>query len=317
MTPSAQHRDPPELALVVVAGSRPLRLRWLLNALEDQAGAPGRLEVIVVCPAGRRDPLATDHPLVAEGAARVLEVPASSSTVARNLGWRAARAPLVGFADEDTRPPRDWVKRALDDAARTPDAVIAGGLVPDPFEDSGFLALVHESRRTRPGDPLAPLAGSVWPRWLLEALDGLEEAAPDETAAAADLVARAREHGARIVPAAGLVLYDSVRSLGPGTPAGAFTAGGGLAWAVRRHPSLRAELALGVFRRPSHAALAAAVFAASLAPRRVAVAAVAFPLVVATASGLPPRRVLGRGLREGAEMAALAAGSARHRTLVL
>jgi hypothetical protein len=86
---------------------------------------------------------------------------------------------------------------------------------------------------------------------------------------------------------------------------------------VRRHPSLRAELALGVFRRPSHAALAAAALATLLAPRRVAVGALAFPLVVATVSGLPPRRVLGRGLREGAEMAALAAGSARHRTLVL
>jgi hypothetical protein len=311
----------PEIAVVVVAGERALRLLWLLNALEDQAGGPARFEAIVVAPPGRRDADVEAHPLVARGTARFVDAPSASPAVARNLGWRAAGAPLVAFVDEDTRPGGDWIDRALAHAAARPGAVVAGALASDPLEGARLHAPLHDTRWADAGEPFAPLAGSVWPRSVLEGLGGLDETAPDEDAATADLLARAAGRGTEVAAAPDLVLYDSVRILRPRAAMRSLAATGGLPWAIRRHPSLRADLALRVFRRRSHAALAVALAGAALAPRRPALAALALPWALATVRGLPPAampaRLVRRGLREAAEMVVLAAGSARHRALVL
>ena len=40
--------SPPDVSVVVPSHARRLRLRWLLNALEEQTLAPERFEVIVV-----------------------------------------------------------------------------------------------------------------------------------------------------------------------------------------------------------------------------------------------------------------------------
>ncbi|MDQ3936983.1 MAG: glycosyltransferase family 2 protein, partial [Actinomycetota bacterium] len=66
--------EAPDIAVVVPSHDRPLRLRWLLNALEEQTLAPGRFEVIVAHDS--RDPeteaLLRDHPLAAGGTLRHL-----------------------------------------------------------------------------------------------------------------------------------------------------------------------------------------------------------------------------------------------------
>lgn len=46
---------------------------------------------------------------------------AHGPAAARNAGWRAARAPIVAFTDDDTLPDRDWLDRGIEgfDDART------------------------------------------------------------------------------------------------------------------------------------------------------------------------------------------------------
>ena len=62
----------PELTVVVASHDRPLRLRWLLNALADQTLERGRWEVAVGhdCSGAAREEterLLGDHPLAHEG----------------------------------------------------------------------------------------------------------------------------------------------------------------------------------------------------------------------------------------------------------
>jgi glycosyltransferase involved in cell wall biosynthesis len=111
----------PRLSVVIPSRGRPLRLRWLLNALEEQTLARDAFEVLVVHDDDYGDLLAA-HPL----AVREIVAPPSGPAVKRNLGWRAAQAPLVVFTDNDTRPPADWLEHVLTAAGRHPGAIIQG-----------------------------------------------------------------------------------------------------------------------------------------------------------------------------------------------
>jgi hypothetical protein len=303
----------PEIAVAVAAGPRPLRLRWLLNALEEQEGAA--FEVVVARRPGTGGEAAWDHPLLDGERGRVVDVPAGTEAAALDAAWRAASAPLAAFMDEHVRPPAGWLAHAVGGARAG--AVLAGRLEPDPLERSLLFAPFHRTREVVPGSPLAPAAGTVWPREVLEALGGLDPGAPTADLAGADLLARARRAGVAVRADADLALYDAVL---PGD-AGRVLADGRLAWLLRRHPGLRAALPLRAFRSRSHAGLALALAGAALARRRPAALALGLPWAAATARGLPAREVPGRlarrAVRDGVEMAALAAGSVRYGAPVL
>ena len=133
MTPDAG-RTPrgdasPRVSVVIPSRGRSLRLRWLLNALEEQTLPPEDFEVIVAHDDDYGDVLAS-HPL----GVRELVAPPSGPAAKRNLGWRAARAPLVLFTDNDTRPPRDWLANVLAAAEDHPGAIVQGATRPDPDE---------------------------------------------------------------------------------------------------------------------------------------------------------------------------------------
>ena len=104
----------PEISVVVPSHNRRLRLRWLLNALEEQTLARERWEVVIATTNEELAAIVRDHPL---GARHVLPH-ASSPAAQRNAGWRAARAPLILFTDDDCRPDPRWVERMLGAAGR-------------------------------------------------------------------------------------------------------------------------------------------------------------------------------------------------------
>jgi hypothetical protein len=99
-----------------------------------------------------------------------------------------------------------------------------------------------------------------------------------------------------------------------------------LAYVVKRHPELRRDCFLRVFWKPGHARVALAVAGIAGARRRPALAALALPYLVPEL-GRRGRRpvdvavaaleVPGRAVNELAELATMAAGSLRHRTVVL
>src|SRR4051794_37320240 len=107
----------PEIAVVVASHDRPLRLRWLLEALSDQTLERDRFEVVVAhdSTGPETDALLQAHPLAEHGTLRRIRRPPGSSPPGanRNAAWRAARAPTVVFTDDDCRPPREWLAKAL------------------------------------------------------------------------------------------------------------------------------------------------------------------------------------------------------------
>src|SRR4051794_39793601 len=133
----------PRLTVAVASHERPLRLRWLLNALEEQTLAREDFEVVVCFDdAGEESArLLAEHPL----GVRALRLAPGTGRPSRqrNAAWRAASAPAVLFTDDDCRPPADWLARAPEAIDRAPGAGVQGGGRPDPHEGMGPLRPPH------------------------------------------------------------------------------------------------------------------------------------------------------------------------------
>ncbi|HYD56791.1 MAG TPA: glycosyltransferase [Burkholderiales bacterium] len=80
----------PAVSVVVPTCGRPELLGRCLAALERQTLDRARFEIVVVEDKLREGP-----------------------AVARNRGWRLARAPIVAFTDDDTEPDPDWLRYGL------------------------------------------------------------------------------------------------------------------------------------------------------------------------------------------------------------
>lgn len=114
----------PQVSVVIATRARPALLARGLGALARQTLAPGAFEVVVVDDgphAVTRDVVTVAARAWPQIAWRYLEGGTPHGpAVARNRGWRAARAPVVAFTDDDTVALRDWLARgieAMDDHA--------------------------------------------------------------------------------------------------------------------------------------------------------------------------------------------------------
>jgi GT2 family glycosyltransferase len=315
----------PEVSVVVPSHERPLRLRWLLNALEEQSLARDRWELVVVhdCRGESSEELLRTHPLRADGTLRHLRLPAGTGTPGRqrNAGWRDAQAPLVTFTDDDCRPDPRWLEELLAAARANGGAIVQGATRPDPFE-SEILAAPHA--RTIEVDPPGPFAQTcniLYPRALLEGAGGFVESL--QSGEDADLAERCLAAGAQYVGAPNAVVFHAVES---STLIGAIRRSArwqDLAYVVKHHPHVRERLELRVFWRRSHLLLALGLGAVA-APRLAPALALPYLQEVLTRRGTGKRALLrattelpGRLAIDLAEMATLARGSARHRTLFL
>jgi glycosyltransferase involved in cell wall biosynthesis len=300
------------LAVVVASHERPIRLRWLLNALEEQTVRD--FEVVVAHDGGpdsETERLLREHPVVTrhvtfEGARGPAEL--------RNAAWRASTAPFVAFTDDDCRPPETWVERAL--AAARDDAIVQGTTRPDP-DEAGLLTAPHA--RTQWIDPPtahAQTCNIVYPRGLLEREGGFDERGFGTCAAEdTDLAWRS---GAPIVPAPDVLTFHCVEPMGL---RGALR----IAWRwrqlpklVRRHPGLRRHMPLPVLWKRRHG-----LFLLALLTRHP-LAVLAWAVDALPSYGASPRGVVraatelpGQAAVDAVEVAGLALGSVKHRTLFL
>src|SRR5256885_6545214 len=110
-------RASPAVSVVVASHARHLRLRWLLNALEEQTLEHAGWEAVVV---HDYDPATAErvidrHPLARRGVVRHLAIVPGTGSPARqrNVGWRAAASELVAFTDDDCRPEPEWLEPPL------------------------------------------------------------------------------------------------------------------------------------------------------------------------------------------------------------
>jgi GT2 family glycosyltransferase len=319
----------PEVSVVVASHERPIRLRWLLNGLEQQSAGRDRWELVVVhdCRADTSEQLLREHPLREEGTLRHVRLPPGTGSPGRqrNVGWREARAPLIAFTDDDCRPDGEWLDRLLDAARSQPGAIVQGAVRPDPFEIELLKAPHARTIEVVPPGPFAQTCNVLYPRALLERVGGFEEQllSGEDT----DLFERARATGAGYVGAADALVYHAVES---STLLGAIRRGlrwQHLAYVVKHHSHVRERLELRVFWRRSHMLLALAL-AGSAATGRVpllpALLAVPYVRQGLRRHGTRPRARLraaielpGRLAIDLAEMLTLARGSVRYRTVFL
>lgn len=190
----------PRIAVVVASHDRAYRLSLLLEALRRQTLPRDDFEVVIVDD-GSQDAtprLLADAERAGDLDLRVLRrEPAGGPAKARNLGWRAARAPLIAFTDDDCRPTTGWLEAYLAAAAETPGDVLQGKVLKDPEQMNALNPFAH-TFEVHGYDQGFATANMLYPRELLERLGGFDESFPDAAGEDTDLGWRAIESGATI-----------------------------------------------------------------------------------------------------------------------
>lgn len=256
------------VSVVVPTHDRPGGLARVLEALRAQTLAAEAFEVVVVDdgagPETRRLLDELDDPRVTV----VRRDEARGPAAARNAGWKAARAPLVAFTDDDCRPSSRWLEALLAVATgHGGRCFVQGPVVPDPADGPSDGPFSHTLRVASLG-PWWETANILYPRAALESAGGFDEqhySGPggEDT----DLGWCAIEAGWEPVWAGDAVVHHAVTRLGP---RGKLR----LAWrwdetmlVFRRHPALRRELVAGLFWSPNHWWLLRALVALALPSR--------------------------------------------------
>jgi GT2 family glycosyltransferase len=315
--------------VAVASRRRPVRLRWLLNALAEQDFPADRFEVVVAhdptCAATAA--LLRSHALAATGQLRGVSFPPGNSLAAagRNAAWQAADAAIILFTDDDCRPARDWITRALAAAGDDGRTVVQGRTIPDPDETVTLLGAPWTSTvLTSPPTPWAETCNIAYPRPLLEQLGGLESGMGmgEDT----DLWLRARDAGARLVADPEMLVYHAVHATGLLRAVRSTSRWRDVAWLAKRHPEVRRDMSALVWWKREHAALTAAWLGVALSrrDRRAALAGLPWVILSLAHRGYTPRGIArsiselpGRALIDSAEMLTMIEGSMRHRTLLL
>jgi glycosyltransferase involved in cell wall biosynthesis len=253
----------PRVSVVVATRNRCQRLVALLASLGEQTLRD--FEVIVVDD-GSTD--ATAAVLATLEGVRVLRHEASlGPAAARNAGWRAARAPIVAFTDDDCRAAPEWLEAGVREVEAAGGGVVVQGRVEkDPEQLDALTPFAHwyEVHDANQGFPTCNI---FYERALLERLGGFDEetfkrAAGEDT----DLGWRAVEAGASVVFAPNALVWHGIVPIGPMARLRATQRWTDTIVNYRRHPGLKPYR--GVFWRHNHYELARFLIALAL-PRRL------------------------------------------------
>jgi len=183
-----------------------------LDALTRQTLPPGAYEVIIVDDEPNHNTL---H-LVAGWRARTVErgprlvyLPNSGQhgpAAARNLGWRAAQAPIVAFTDDDTVPAVTWLAQGLGAFDEQVDVLCGRIEMPVPRKLTDYQ---REARRLETAEFVA--ANCFCRKSILERLDGFDERFTEPCREDSDLYFRLLGIGARIARAPEALVVHPLR----------------------------------------------------------------------------------------------------------
>ena len=313
----------PVVSVVCATYRRPEQLGRLLAALAEQdLGLPFE---VVVSDDGSGD-LAGTRALVAASPldVRLLEHPVNrGQAAARNDGWRAARAEVVAFTDDDCQPSPGWLRAGLAGMAAG-DVVVVGRVDPDPAQAGrrgpwSRSLTVHDAR-------FMQTANAFYRRADLEAVGGFDEAlrrGGEDT----DLGMRVLGLGRRSLFAdEALVLHDVRPGSAWQLARESATKWTDLPLVLRKHPELRASAAhRRWFWKRSHPATLVALAGLVASPLQPLSLLLVLPWVADRTWRHPPygprrgrlRRLPGAFLVDTAEVLGCVRGSIRHRSLLL
>ena len=203
----------------------------------------------------------------------------------------------------------------------TPGSVVQGKTRPDPLESELLRAPHVRTLHIEPVNAYRQTCNILYPRALLERLDGFDE----QAVAGEDvgLSLRAERAGAKIVAAPDALVYHAVESHSLPGIVRQNLKWRYLAYLVKNHPEFRRELTLGVFWDEDHMLITAAAAGALGARRHPVLGVLAAPWLVSAfrrrgrSAPVAAGELPGAAIRQFAEVLGLAAGSVRHRTLLL
>ena len=253
--------------MVVATHERSALLRRLVAALEAQRDAPP-FEVVIVDDGSKDDTWAVLGELGAQSSVplRPLRLDENRGpATARNVGWRAATAPLIAFTDDDCTPQPGWM-RALGTALTTYDIAL-GATEPDPAQEENRGPFSH-TMRIKGESGYYPTCNVGYRRDVLERAAGFDERFRYAYGEDADLAWRAKEAGARSTFVADAVVLHDIRPGSVRSYLADLRRRSGVVVLAGLHPGMRSLLHRGIFFRPSHptALVAAAGIAAAIAP---------------------------------------------------
>jgi glycosyltransferase involved in cell wall biosynthesis len=319
----------PELTVVVPSHDRPLRLRWLLNALERQTLDKSLWEVVVGHDSSgpETEELLTTHPLAKAGVLRHVALAPGTAPPGRNrnAALKLARGATVVFTDDDCRPPEQWLETVRAAVERNPGSIIQGRVEGDPIEYTMRHSPYPRSQYfPKVPRPWAECCNIVYPRELIEQVGGfVEDLYHGEDM---DLNVRVREQtGAPYVGDEEMLTYHAIEEGWVLTRMKAAQSWRDLPLLVKRRPELRAHFPLGYFWKRTHVWLLVALLGLKLERRNPLWAVLLIPWYAQWEprhGGIRGRirhlmELPGWAAIDAAEIVAMARGSVEHRTLML
>jgi cellulose synthase/poly-beta-1,6-N-acetylglucosamine synthase-like glycosyltransferase len=301
---SAQSPSAPAVSVVIPTVDRIDLLERCLRGLAAQQDVD--FEVLVVHD-GNCDIIRLLDRWVDELALRALEVEVRGAAAKRNAGWRAARAPIIAFTDDDCEPAPGWLREVasqLDDEAIAlvqgkvlahPDDVQVGGLFARTIEVTGALETF-------------PNANLVYRRASLEAVNGYDErlSSGEDTDLAWRILALGGE--AKFLDSA--LVWHAVRPVDFAGHLRSLPRWAALPEVVRRHPQLRALTYRRYFWKDTHPKAWLSLLGLVIAPHHPVALLLALP-------HLRARRHPSLIVSDWAECLVMAVGSLRWRAILL
>jgi glycosyltransferase involved in cell wall biosynthesis len=314
--------EAPLVGVVVATRNRSRRLAELLESLRSQTLDPGYVELVVV-----DDASTDDTPAVLDLARRewgprltvIRRASAGGPGAARNDGWRAARAPLIAFTDDDCRADPGWLAAGLKAALANPGSFVQGRTQPISDELAGEGPYSRTLRVDAEG-PYYQTCNMFYPRPLLERLDGFRALRSGEDT---ELAWRAMEAGWSSAWEPGARVEHAVLDRGPLGNLRFALSWSDAMYNLARHPGVRnAVMGGGLFWKPSHRLLALAAVGALLGVRHRPALLMAAPYVVHLTRrrgepGVALRHLPYLALYDVVETVATVRGAVRHRVPVV
>jgi GT2 family glycosyltransferase len=282
----------PIVSVVAATHNRADRLKRLLDALQAQSIGVERFEVMIVDDGSRDETPRVLADAATRGDMRLTafrQDPAGGPAKARNRGWRAATAPLVAFTDDDCRPEATWLESLLKAHDGAEGRIVQGQTLPDPTEEHNLGPFAKTLRLTELTAHFET-CNILYPRELLQRLDGFDEGYPAPAGEDTDLGRRAVKQGATVIFTPEAVVYHAVFEGGWSDQVRIAKLATDDLRAYKMSPDLRELLPQRIFYRRSHPMMFQALLALAIARKSPAALAFTAPYLLNVAGRVRARQ---------------------------